>query len=126
MPDGKVKCIDEEIPFNIPNHWSWIRLGFIFSHCSGKALNGSDKNGTDYRYITTSNVYWDRFELDKLRSMPFTDNELNKCTAIKGDLLVCEGGDFGRAAIWNYDYDIKIQNHIHKLRAYYPIMLPKI
>lgn len=36
----------------------------------------------------------------------------------KGDLLVCEGGDIGRAAIWNYDYDIRIQNHIHKLRAY--------
>lgn len=121
MPDGKVKCIDEVIPFEIPNHWSWIRLGFLFSHCSGKALNGSDKSGTEYKYITTSNLYWDRFELDKLRSMPFTDNELDKCTATKGDLLVCEGGDFGRAAIWNYDYDIKIQNHIHKLRSYYPI-----
>ena len=121
MPDGKVKCIDEDIPFEIPNHWSWIRLGFLFSHCSGKALNGSDKSGTEYKYITTSNLYWDRFELDKLRSMPFTDNELDKCTATKGDLLVCEGGDFGRAAIWNYDYDIKIQNHIHKLRSYYPI-----
>ncbi len=119
--DGKVKIIDSEIPFEIPQNWSWIRLGFLFSHCSGKALNGSNKIGTEYKYITTSNLYWDRFELDKLRSMPFTNNELDKCTATKGDLLVCEGGDFGRAAIWNYDYDIMIQNHIHKLRAYYPI-----
>lgn len=39
----------------------------------------------------------------------------------KGDLLVLEGGDIGRAAIWNYDYDIKIQNHIHRLRPIYRI-----
>ena len=50
--------------------------------------------------------------------MPFTDAEIEKCTATKGDLLVCEGGDYGRAAIWNYDFDIRIQNHVHKLRAY--------
>ena len=42
---------------------------------------------------------------------------MEKCTITKGDLLVCEGGDIGRAAIWNYDYDICIQNHIHRLRA---------
>ena len=48
--------------------------------------------------------------------MPFKESELNKCTVTKGDLLVCEGGDIGRSAIWNYDYDICIQNHIHRLR----------
>lgn len=41
-----------------------------------------------------------------------------KCTATKGDLLVCEGGDIRRAAIWPYDTDIRIQNHIHRLRSY--------
>ena len=114
-------CIDDEIPFEIPNSWCWVRLGDIFSHCTGKALNASNKGGVAYKYITTSNVYWNRFELSNLKSMPFKDNELEKCTATKGDLLVCEGGDIGRAAIWDYDYDIKIQNHIHKLRAYYSI-----
>ena len=49
--------------------------------------------------------------------MYFKDSELEKCTITKDDLLVCEGGDIGRAAIWNYDYDICIQNHLHKLRA---------
>ena len=53
--------------------------------------------------------------------MFFTDSEIEKCTATKGDLLVCEGGDFGRAAIWPFDYDIRIQNHIHRLRAYAPV-----
>lgn len=53
--------------------------------------------------------------------MFFTDPELEKCTVHKGDLLVCEGGDIGRSAIWQYDEEICIQNHIHRLRAYYPI-----
>ena len=48
--------------------------------------------------------------------MYFTDEELDKCTAKKGDLLVCNGGDVGRAAIWNFDYDICYQNHISRLR----------
>ena len=121
LANGEVRCIDSELPFEIPSSWEWVRLGELFSHCSGKALNGSNKSGTEHKYITTSNLYWDRFELDNLRSMRFTDNEIEKCTAKKGDLLVCEGGDIGRAAIWNYDFDIKIQNHIHKLRPYYPI-----
>ena len=40
--------------------------------------------------------------------MSLSDSEIEKCTAAKGDLLVCEGGDFGRAAIWPFDYDIRI------------------
>ena len=111
-------CIDDEIPFDIPDTWEWCRLGTLFSHCTGKALNASNLKGQLMTYITTSNLYWDRFELGNLKQMRFTDEEIEKCTATFGDLLVCEGGDIGRAAIWNYPYDIRIQNHIHKLRAY--------
>ena len=121
LATGEVKCIDDEIHFEIPEGWEWSRLGMLFSHCTGKALNGINKKGKLYTYITTSNLYWDRFEMSTLKEMYFTDEELDKCTAIKGDLLVCEGGDIGRSAIWNYDYDIRIQNHIHKLRAYLPL-----
>lgn len=55
-------------------------------------------------YITTSNLYWDRFDLSVVKQKLFTEEELWRCTAKKGDLLICEGGDIGRAAIWNYDY----------------------
>ena len=50
--------------------------------------------------------------------MPFTENEIDKFTVTKGDLLVCEGGDIGRSAIWNFDEEIRIQNHLHRLRPY--------
>ena len=109
---------EDEIPFEIPESWMWCYVGELFQHNTGKALNGSDKSGTPMTYITTSNLYWDRFELEKLKEMPFTESEVEKCTVQKGDLLVCEGGDYGRSAIWPYDYPIRIQNHIHRLRAY--------
>jgi len=50
--------------------------------------------------------------------MLFTESETEKCTVKKGDLLVCEGGDIGRSAIWTMDEEIRIQNHIHRLRPY--------
>ena len=81
-------------------------------------MNSSNIEGVMLTYITTSNLYWDRFELDSIKEMPFTDAEIEKCTVKKGDLLVCEGGDIGRSAIWCYDNEIRIQNHIHRLRSY--------
>ena len=116
--DGTVKCIEDEVPFEIPDGWAWCRLGTIYDHNTGKALNSSNINGVKLTYITTSNLYWDRFELDNLKEMPFVDAEIEKCTVRKGDLLVCEGGDIGRAAIWMFDENVRIQNHIHRLRAF--------
>ena len=119
--DGTERCIDDELPFEIPETWEWIRLGTIFQHNTGKALNTSNRDGQKLTYITTSNLYWDRFVLDSLKEMFFTDSEIEKCTVQQGDLLVCEGGDIGRAAIWDYDIPMRIQNHIHRLRAYVPV-----
>ena len=110
---------EDEIPFDIPNSWEWVRIGHLFNHSSGKQLSAADTEGTLREYITTSNLYWDRFELENLKSMYYKDSELERCTAKKGDLLVCEGGDVGRSAIWSYDFDICLQNHVHRLRPYY-------
>ena len=115
---GEVKCIDEEIPFEIPQGWEWTRIGNIFNHTSGKQQSSSNKNsGTPQKFITTSNLYWGYFVLDNVKIMNFTEEEIRTCSATKGDLLVCEGGaGYGRSAIWNEDYDICLQNHVHRLR----------
>ena len=118
LATGEVKCIDEEIPFEIPKGWEWERIGNIFNHTSGKQQSSSNKSGgTPQKFITTSNLYWGYFVLDNVKVMNFTEDEIKSCSATKGDLLVCEGGaGYGRSAIWNYDYDICLQNHVHRLR----------
>ena len=118
--DGKVVCIDDEIPFEIPQGWEWCRISHLFLHTSGKQQSYTNKDkGIPQRFITTSNLYWGRFVLDNLKVMNFTKEETETCSATKGDLLVCEGGaGYGRSAIWDKDYDICLQNHIHRLRPY--------
>ncbi|MBP3242836.1 MAG: restriction endonuclease subunit S [Ruminococcus sp.] len=115
----------EEVPFEILENWMWVHLGEIFQHNTGKALNSANNDGQLLEYITTSNVYWDRFELDSLKQMYFSDTEIEKCTIRKGDLLMCEGGDIGRSAIWNFDFEMRIQNHLHRLRGYIPDICQK-
>ena len=116
--NGTVKCIDDEIPFEIPQGWEWTRIGNIFNHTSGKQQSSNNKSsGTPQKFITTSNLYWGYFVLDNVKVMNFTEDEIKTCSATKGDLLVCEGGaGYGRSAIWNEDYDICLQNHVHRLR----------
>ena len=100
----------------IDDNYSEISIGELFTHTTGKALKKGNTTGLLRQYITTSNVYWGEFDFSEIREMYFTEKELDKCTARKGDLLICNGGDVGRAAIWEYDYDICLQNHISKLR----------
>ena len=126
IKEGKIKkqkplpeITEDEIPFEIPESWRWVHIGDLFEHNTGKALNSKDHTGAMYSYITTSNVYWNSFRLDNLSEMPFSKQQLEKCTVEKGDLLVLEGGAYyGRAAIWPYEWETRIQNHIHRLRSY--------
>ena len=111
---------DIEKLFAIPDSWSWARVGDIFSHNTGKTKNASQNtSGEPRKYITTSNLYWNYFDFSKVGKMNFKKEELEKYTVKNGDLLVCEGGDFGRTAIWNYDEEVCFQNHIHRLRFFY-------
>lgn len=114
--DGTVKDIEDEIPFEVPEGWAWCRLGELFYHTTGKALKKSNNKGSLRKYITTSNLYWNKFDFTEVREMYFTNDELDKCTIKKGDLVLCNGGDVGRAAIWNFDEDICYQNHVSRLR----------
>ena len=114
-PKAEITC-DNGHYQKLPEGWCETQLGDIFNHNTGKALNSSNTEGTLKDYLTTSNVYWNSFDFSVIKKMLFKESELNKCQITKGDLLVCEGGDIGRAAIWNYDYDICIQNHLHRLR----------
>ncbi|MEO8411657.1 MAG: restriction endonuclease subunit S, partial [Propionivibrio sp.] len=113
LPVGK-----DEQPFDVPANWAWVRFGSIAQHNSGKTLDKGRNSGQPRDYITTSNLYWGRFELGGIRQMLIRDHELEKCTARKNDLLICEGGEAGRAAVWENDKDICFQNHVHRARLF--------
>jgi len=108
----------EEKPYELPESWVWVRFGEIAQHNSGKTLDSGRNRGVPRDYITTSNLYWGRFVLDNVRQMLIQDEELEKCTAKYGDLLICEGGEAGRAAVWMLDYDVCFQNHVHRARFF--------
>ena len=113
---------DDDQLFAIPDSWYWVRIGDIFDHNTGKTKNAAQNTtGESRKYITTSNMYWNYFDFSKVGKMNFKEEELEKYTVKKGDILVCEGGDFGRTAIWNYDEEVCFQNHIHRLRFFYPM-----
>ena len=135
IKEGKIKMekplpeiSEDEVPFEIPDSWRWCYVGDLFNHNTGKAMNSSakktDKPGAIRPFITTSNVYWNSFDFSVVKEMFFSDDEVERCTVTKGDILMCEGGAyFGRTAIWNYDHDICFQNHVHRLRPYQEIDL---
>jgi type I restriction enzyme S subunit len=118
QPKPLPEVVDEEITNEIPASWAWVRFGDIAQHNSGKTLDKGRNTGEPRDYITTSNLYWGRFELDNVRQMLIRDDELEKCTAKKNDLLICEGGEAGRAAVWHFDSEVCFQNHVHRARFY--------
>ena len=59
--DAEQVSILDDLPFDIPDTWEWVHVGEIFAHNTGKALNASNRTGQLLPYITTSNLYWNRF-----------------------------------------------------------------
>lgn len=93
-------------------------LGEIFDIGAGKTMSAAARAGENkVPFLRTSNVFWDRLDLTSLDQMAMSDAELKEKNLLPGDLLVCEGGEIGRAAIWDGSIQrISFQNHLHRLR----------
>jgi len=103
----------------LPKEWRVVRLGEVFDITQGKSLSAKQNKGVRPRpFLRTSNVYWGYLDLSKLDLMDFTEEEEQKFALQPGDLLVCEGGDVGRTAMWEGQMQgVYYQNHLHRLRA---------
>ena len=114
------KCLDitEEIPFEIPDSWSWCHLNDIAESDLGKTMNKGQNAGKLVPYLCSINVYWNKIDLSKIKRAQFTESELAKYLLQKNDLLICEGGDIGRAAIWDKGEIMYYQNALHRVRFY--------
>lgn len=98
--------------------WAQSTIGELFDIGAGKAMTPHARNHMQLTpFLRTANVFWGKVSLDGLDSMHFTDEEFQAKNLRKGDLLVCEGGDIGRSAIWNGELErCCFQNHLHCLR----------
>lgn len=111
-----VPVTDAEKPFDLPEGWVLCRLGDVAMHSLGKMLDKAKNRGTYRKYLRNLNVRWFTFDLSDLLEMRFREDEVEQYTARKGDLLICEGGYPGRAAIWDQKYDIYFQKAVHRVR----------
>ena len=98
--------------------WPWRPLGELFKIGAGKTMSAAARSGTDKTpFLRTSNVLWDQIDLSAVDEMSIPDHELQTKLLRPSDLLVCEGGEIGRAAIWNGEVEtMSFQNHLHRLR----------
>lgn len=122
---GKIKkqkplasITDDEIPFEIPDNWKWVRLPEVADSMLGKTLNKSTDMGEEKPYLCSINIYWEGISLDKIKTAKFSKNDIRQYLLRKNDLLVCEGGDVGRAAIWTNEREMYYQNALHRIRFY--------
>lgn len=102
----------------ITDRWPLRKVGDLFEIGAGKTMSASARNGEPKTpFLRTSNVYWDEIDLSQLDAMFIPPQELREKLLRPGDLLVCEGGEIGRAAVWEGQLDhVSFQNHLHRLR----------
>jgi len=103
----------------VPESWKVVRLDSLFRIQQGKQVSKKNRIGNNQRpFLRTKNVFWGCLDLSELDEMHFTEAEEKRLTLQPGDLLVCEGGDIGRTAIWNGELTACYhQNHLHRVRA---------
>lgn len=109
---------EEEKPFEIPESWMWVHLNWIASSGLGKTLDKVKNTGSLQPYLCSINVYWNGISLEKVKEARFEETEQLKYQLQKGDLLICEGGDVGRSAVWEHDITMYYQNALHRVRFY--------
>lgn len=98
--------------------WEKVKLGDVSEACLGKMLDQRKNKGTYKPYLANVNVRWGSFDLDNLQEMKFEDDEDERYGIKYGDLIICEGGEPGRCAIWKEELpNMKIQKALHRVRV---------
>jgi type I restriction enzyme, S subunit len=118
--DGEPTSSTDDVggrPFDVPAHWRWATVAESAEARLGKMLDKAKNRGTRRRYLRNINVRWFGFDLSDLLEMPFETGELDELALREGDVLICEGGEPGRAAVWDQrNTDILFQKAIHRVR----------
>ena len=117
-PGAIIPLDKSEAPFEIPANWEWVRLGDVASLCLGKMLDKSKNKGTYCRYLRNVNIRWGEFDFSDIAEMKFEDVADNRFLIKYGDLVMCEGGEPGRCAVWTDSDTIHFQKALHRIRFF--------
>ncbi|WP_429100838.1 restriction endonuclease subunit S [Aeromonas veronii] len=113
----------EEQLFELPIGWEWVRFSQVAHSRLGKMLDNAKNIGNELPYLRNTNVQWDLIELDDIKQMKIDDNEKDELALRYGDLLICEGGEPGRCAIWkHHNKEMYFQKALHRARPYQGVM----
>ncbi|MGI4836021.1 MAG: restriction endonuclease subunit S [Janthinobacterium lividum] len=126
VAEGKIKkrkslsdVYEEEKQYALPLSWKWTRFDSISNTRLGKMLDKAKNKGELRPYLRNTNVQWFNFEIDDLKSMRFEEGELDEYRVNPGDLIICEGGEPGRCAVWQGEAeDMFIQKALHRARPW--------
>ena len=110
---------EDEIPFDIPESWCWCRITDIATCELGKTKDALKNKGEMKDYLCSINIQEEGIDLSKVKQMKFEESEYERYTVKKNDLLICEGGDAGRCAIYDRDEPMYYQNALHRVRFFY-------
>ena len=117
-PKAEVIC-DNPRYGKLPQGWCSCHINDFADSLLGKTLDRSKNTGEPKDYLCTQNVQWGKFDLTTLKQFLLEDDERERYAVKKGDLMVCEGGDVGRSAIWENDTkEIYYQNALHRIRCH--------
>ena len=107
----------------LPSGWAMATIAEIADVQLGKMLDRAKNRGTPAAYLRNVNVRWGEFDLSDLREMRFTEREMGVFDIRDGDLLVCEGGEPGRAAVWRHGpTQLKYQKALHRVRTHAAVL----
>lgn len=88
-------------PVSNPRDWPLLSFEKVCPTRLGKMLDQKQQTGKHLRkYLRNANVQWFRFDLTDVLEMDFDDSSRGTFRLLNGDILICEGGEPGRAAIW--------------------------
>lgn len=114
MKDSGIEWIGE-----IPEHWEICKISYRYEILLGKMLDEKKITGDHLSYyLRNTDVQWDKINSENLPQMDFRPEEIDRYQVRKGDLLVCEGGEIGRCAVWDRDKPCFYQKALHRVRPY--------
>lgn len=97
--------------------WQKVRLGDVAEILLGKMLDQKKNKGAYHKFLNNVSVRWGGFDLSGLGEMKFEEDEYDRYLVRKGDIVMCEGGECGRCAMWKYEDPIFYQKALHRIRA---------